>query len=112
MVDFSTRNDNTLDIFYTHRPSLAQRCLVIPGLSDYDIILVDANILPARNNPFQRLVYLWKSVNLEGMKEAICDVTLWTGSLQITALPQQLTNQRSVSNKYVSRTSTNIPQQI
>ena len=47
MVDFPPRNDNTLDIldiFCTNRPSLEQRCVPIPGLSEHDIDL-EGNLL-------------------------------------------------------------------
>ena len=115
MMDFPTRNDNTLDIFCTNRPFLLQRCVPIPGLSDHAVILVHTNILPARRKPTQRLVYLWKSANLEGMKEDICDFghrflaenststpvdNLWTSfkqtSLQITKrhVPSNITYTR------------------
>ena len=48
MVDFPTRIDNTLDIFCTNRPSLVDRCIPLPGLSDHDTVLVDCKVLPAR----------------------------------------------------------------
>ena len=66
MVGFSTRNDNTLDIFCTNRPSLIQRYVSIPKLSDHGIVLIDANILPARKKPIQRHIYPLKSAKIEG----------------------------------------------
>ena len=42
MVTFATRHNNTLDIFLTNRPSLINRCLPIPGLSDHDAVFVES----------------------------------------------------------------------
>ena len=36
IVEFPTRNNNTLDIVLTNRPSLVNRCEGAPGLSDHD----------------------------------------------------------------------------
>ena len=38
MVDFPTRNENILDLFFTNRPSLIQYCYAAPGISDHDIV--------------------------------------------------------------------------
>jgi hypothetical protein len=67
VVNFATRAVNTLDLFFINRPSLVNKCLPLPGLSDHDIVLVDTNITPARQKPFKRLIYLWKKVNLTNM---------------------------------------------
>ena len=64
VVNFATRAVNTLNLFFTHRPSLVNKCLPLPGLSDHDIVLVDTNITPARQKPLKRLIYLWKKVNI------------------------------------------------
>ena len=58
---------NTLNLFFTNRPSLVNKCLPLPGLSDHDIVLVDTNITPASQKPLKRLIYLWKKVNLTNM---------------------------------------------
>ena len=44
MVDFPTRIDNTLDIFCINRPSLVDRCIPLPGLSNHDTVLVDCKV--------------------------------------------------------------------
>ena len=69
IVDFPTRSSNTLDIFVTNRPTLVNKCIPIPGLSDHDIVMVDANIVPARQKPPKRLIYLWKQCNLTDMEQ-------------------------------------------
>ena len=42
----------------TNRPTLVSKCTSIPGLSDHDIVLTDINIIPLRQKPLKRLVYL------------------------------------------------------
>ena len=44
VVTFPTRGNNTLDIVVTNVPSLVKRCECAPGLSDHDIVFLDANI--------------------------------------------------------------------
>ena len=61
VVTFPTRLENTLDIFITNRPTLVSKCKSIPGLSDHNIVLTDTNIIPLRQKPPKRLVYLWKT---------------------------------------------------
>ena len=67
VVNFATKAVNTLDLFFTNRPSLVNKCLPLPGLSDHDIVLVDTNITPARQKPLKRVIYLWKKVNITNM---------------------------------------------
>jgi hypothetical protein len=50
VVNFANRAVNTLDLFFTNRPSLVNKCLPLPGLSDHDVVLVDTNITPARHS--------------------------------------------------------------
>jgi hypothetical protein len=69
IVNFPTRNDNTLDIFCTNRPTLVERCSPIPGISDHDIVTVDSDIVPRRQKPVQRRIYLWKKANIPAMNE-------------------------------------------
>jgi hypothetical protein len=64
IVDFPTRRQNLFDVFITNRPSLINKCRPLPGLSDYDIVFVDSNIMPAQQKPPQRLIHQWKKVNI------------------------------------------------
>ena len=70
--------DYTLDIFCTNRPSLIDRCVPLPGISDHDIVLVDSSILPARKKPVKRKIYLWMTANKPAMDE---DLTKFTQKL-------------------------------
>ena len=46
MVDFPTRNENNLDLFFKNRPSLIQYCYAAPGISDHDIVLTSMETKP------------------------------------------------------------------
>ena len=59
IVKLHTRQDNTLDVFITNRPSLIQRCKPVPGVSDHNIVFVETNISATRNKPSQRKILLW-----------------------------------------------------
>ena len=48
IVDFPTRKDNILDLFCTNQPSLINKVKSIPGISDHNIVLVDASCNPKR----------------------------------------------------------------
>ena len=51
------------------RPTQLSMCTSIPGLSDHDIVLTDTNIIPLRQKPPKRLVYLWKKADISGMED-------------------------------------------
>ena len=38
LVTFPTRESNTLDIFATNRPTLINKCISVPGISDHDAV--------------------------------------------------------------------------
>ena len=47
-VSFPTRIDITLDVFLTNRPSLINRCELIPGVSDHGCaVIIDSNVKKA-----------------------------------------------------------------
>ncbi len=69
IVKFPTRGNNTLDIFLTNRPSLIYKCKPMPGVSDHDIVFVEAKVLTPRKKRPQRKIHLWKRADLGKMKE-------------------------------------------
>ena len=71
IVDFPTHSSNILDIFVTNRPTLENKCIRISGLSDHGIVMVDANIVAAWQNPSKRLIYLKKQCNLADMEQVL-----------------------------------------
>ena len=43
IVNFLTRNSNTLDVFLTNHPSLDKQCIGMPGQSDHNIVFVETS---------------------------------------------------------------------
>ena len=68
MVDFPTRGDNTLDIILTNRPSLTNRCSGLPGLSDHDLVFMDANVQAGRRKPIRRKILLWNKADFDAIR--------------------------------------------
>ena len=73
MVKFPTRGENTLDIFLTNRPSLIGKCKAVPGVSDHDIVFVEASTRAVKTKPQRRKILLWKQVDIENLKPDVLD---------------------------------------
>ena len=69
LVYFPTGLESTFDIFCTNRPTLIDRCVPLPGVSDHDVVLVDTGIIPKRQKPIQRRIYLRKRADKVAMKK-------------------------------------------
>lgn len=65
MVVTPTRKTNVLDLFLTNRPTLLNRCEVIPGISDHEVVFINMNIEPHRSKPTKRKILLWKRADLD-----------------------------------------------
>ena len=68
-IRFPTRQDKILDLFLTNRPSLILRSSPLPGISDHDIVLIEARPVAKRNKQIRRKISLWKRANLHKLKE-------------------------------------------
>ena len=71
LVDFPTRQDTTLDLFLTNRPSLVNKCTAAPGVADHDMVLITTSATAKRNKPIQHKIYLWKKADTENMKDKL-----------------------------------------
>ena len=71
IIDFPTRNENTLDLIFTSHPSYKQRCKPIPaiGNSDHDIVLLDIACNPIKPKPTRHKISLWKKANIYQIQE-------------------------------------------
>ena len=78
--DQPTRNGKLLDLVFTTNPSLIKFSVSIPGISDHDIVVTDADIKPIYTRQKPRKVYKWKQANWENIK-ANCE-TLTKGVLE------------------------------
>ena len=70
VVTFPTRDKNTLDVFITNRPSLIEKCKPIPGLSDHDIVFVQASTRVPRQRPPRRKIRLWGKADTAGLHQS------------------------------------------
>ena len=81
IVNFPTRNNNTLDVVLTNRPSLAKQCVGMPGLSDHDIVFVETSSRALRHKPARRKILLWKHAKFD-------DIHLKISNCQEISFPQ------------------------
>ena len=115
MVDFSTRNNATLDLFLTTRPSLINRLKPIPGIRDHEALFIDSDVQAKLRRTTSRIIFLWKKADLEKLQndmQAFCQSfsskfstshpvdSLWTafknGCLYVLSsnLPSKMTTER------------------
>jgi hypothetical protein len=67
---FSSKS--TLELFFTNRSSLLNRCEPIPGISDHDTaVYIDSEISIKRQRPTQRKIMLWNKTDLDGLKKEV-----------------------------------------
>jgi hypothetical protein len=71
LVSEPTRGQNTLDLFITNNPTLINKVMVIPGISDHHGVLVEGNLTPITNHQQQRQVPLYKKANWDKLKEHV-----------------------------------------
>ena len=78
MVDFPTRQDNTLDLVLTSHPGFKIRCKPLPPIgpkSDHDIVLFDTSHQPYRARPTRRKIFLWKKADLDGLRSTVAEAS-------------------------------------
>ena len=68
LVNQPTRGDNTLVLLLTNKPSTIYRTEVCPGISDHDIVYVEATTTPLKEHQAPRNVYLFKKADYDSMK--------------------------------------------
>ena len=78
MVDFPTRKDKTLDLLFTSHPSYVEKCkpLTSIGNSDHDIVLLDTSFVFRPPKPLRRMIYLWKSADIQGIQEDLDEYSM------------------------------------
>jgi len=72
-VNFPTRNDNILDLFFTNRPTLVQKCYSDPGISNHEIVMVTLEPQSFYNSINSYKIYLWNKANFSELKENMCN---------------------------------------
>ena len=66
-----TRNDATLDLFFTNKPSLIKNITVIPGISDHDTVVVDTALTITPNVKLPRKIQQWSKTDWDKVKEEV-----------------------------------------
>jgi hypothetical protein len=66
----STRQENTLDLFYTNQPSLVQNTKTLPalGTSDHDIVFHEMNITIGRKHKTPRTIDQYKKADWDKIR--------------------------------------------
>jgi hypothetical protein len=66
---FTETSKSILYLFLTGNSSLINKVEVIPGISDHEIVYVEASIKPRKVNKPPRKVYQYNKANTEELKE-------------------------------------------
>ena len=67
VVDFPTRQENTLDLVFTSHPEIKVRCKPLPPIApkgDHGIVLFDTSHQPYRPTLTRRKIFLWKKTDM------------------------------------------------
>ena len=75
LVDSPTQSGNILDLFFTNKPSLVQKCHVVSGISDHEIVMVATETMTLRQPSKSHKIYLWNNVNLSDMRDNMNNFT-------------------------------------
>ena len=73
VVPHNTRNNKTLDLFLTNRPSLIQRCELCPGISDHESLLNISDIISQSQRPVRREILQWNKGILDKLRADMKD---------------------------------------
>ncbi len=64
---------NILDLFLTNNSSLITRTRVVPGLSDHEMVLIDANMKPTTQKQQPRNIYLYNRADMGAISQDLAD---------------------------------------
>ena len=101
VIDKPTRGDNILDLFLTNNKSALQHFETLPpiGKADHDIVYIEINARPNRQNTPHRKVFIVRNANWDGIKSKLS--TLLNDM-------QSSTEQTSVNARHSNAQCTNI----
>jgi hypothetical protein len=74
MVNFPTRQRATLDLFFTNRPSLVDKCLPVPGVADHDMVHSITSATARRSKPISRKIHLWKRADMDALRRGCTEL--------------------------------------
>ena len=73
LVNFSTRGQNVLDLFFTTHPSLVQQCKPLPEISDHCTIFTEMKLMINYQKPLGHKIHLWDHANVQEMKKSMLE---------------------------------------
>ncbi|XP_033628827.1 uncharacterized protein LOC117291298 [Asterias rubens] len=59
---------NILDLVLSTHPNYIEKCKVVPGISDHEVVLFTLNLKPKLNKKVPRKVYLYGKANMENLR--------------------------------------------
>ena len=74
VVDFPTRQENTLELVFTSHPEFKVRCKPLPPIApkgDHGIVLFDTSHQPYRPTLTRRKIFLWKKTDMDRLRSNI-----------------------------------------
>ena len=71
----ATRHKNILDLYCTNKPSLGKHNTVISGISDHEIVVIDAALRPQFNKKVPRKVYVYAKAKWDSIKQDMRNFT-------------------------------------
>ena len=71
VVNFATRGNNILDVFFTNRPSLINCCYPLAGISDHEVIYIESSLAPHQQQNIKKKSFLWHKADMASIKETI-----------------------------------------
>ena len=71
LVDFATRDNNILDVFFTNRPCLIRHCYPIAGISGHEAVFVESLITLNLQHSKPRKIYIWHKANMSSIKNLL-----------------------------------------
>ena len=75
MQEEPTRQDNTLDLYFTTNPSLVKNCATVPGLSDHAIVVVDSDTKPQYCTTPRRKHFLFGKADWPSLKTKFLELS-------------------------------------
>ncbi|XP_072021366.1 uncharacterized protein [Amphiura filiformis] len=70
-VDKPTREKSILDLCFTNSPSFVKNVSVQAGISDHDVVVIDADVKPKLMRPAKRKIFLYKKANYQNISDDV-----------------------------------------
>ena len=68
LVDFPTRDQNILDVFFTNHPTHEYICKPLAGLGDHEIVYITSAVGIELQRPIPRHIYLWHKADFDRIR--------------------------------------------